>query len=305
VPAATESPTAQPEPITHTIKHSLGETTIAGVPQRIVALEWTYVEDLLALGVQPVGVADIEGYNDWVKIPIALSPEAVDVGTRGEPNLETLVGLKPDLIITVAFRSTENYDELSAIAPTLAFDPYPTDDNLTQYDEMRQTFLTIADVVDRRTEGEAVLATMEQKFAEAEARLEAEGLTGQKFVLSQAWSYDGNIGLRLFTDNGMATQIVEQIGLENGWEGGFQQYGFSDATIETLPTLGDTRFFYVVQSDDPLLSLDTVKPVWDSLEFVKNGHAYPLGGDTWLFGGPLSAEAVVNIVVSALTQGES
>jgi ABC-type Fe3+-hydroxamate transport system substrate-binding protein len=33
---------------------------------------------------------------------------------------------------------------------------------------------------------------------------------------------------------------------------------------------------------------------------VKAGRAYALGGDTWLFGGPLSAEALVNIVVKAL-----
>src|SRR5690606_21515856 len=40
------------------ITHSFGDTEIEGVPQRIVALEWTYAEDLLALGIQPAGVAD-------------------------------------------------------------------------------------------------------------------------------------------------------------------------------------------------------------------------------------------------------
>ena len=31
------------------IKHTMGEAEITGTPQRIVALEWTYAEDLLAL----------------------------------------------------------------------------------------------------------------------------------------------------------------------------------------------------------------------------------------------------------------
>lgn len=65
---------------TRTVQHALGESTITGTPQRIVALEWTYVEALLALGIQPIGVADIAGYNDWVKVPIALDPVVVDVG---------------------------------------------------------------------------------------------------------------------------------------------------------------------------------------------------------------------------------
>src|SRR5690242_17122902 len=50
------------------IEHVGGKTCITENPQRVVALEWTYVEDLLALGVQPVGIADIEGYKAWVKI---------------------------------------------------------------------------------------------------------------------------------------------------------------------------------------------------------------------------------------------
>lgn len=39
------------EPQTRTIKHVLGETEITGVPQRVVALEWLYAEDVMALGV--------------------------------------------------------------------------------------------------------------------------------------------------------------------------------------------------------------------------------------------------------------
>ncbi len=38
-------------------------TVVTTTPTRIVALEWVYVENLLALGIQPVGVADIDGYK--------------------------------------------------------------------------------------------------------------------------------------------------------------------------------------------------------------------------------------------------
>lgn len=301
LPAATPTtgaaaPAAAPPRV---VQHALGESTITGTPQRIVALEWTYVEDLLALGIQPIGVADIEGYQDWVKVPIALDPNVVDVGERGEPNLETLAGLKPDLIITAAFRSTENYEQLRAIAPTIAFDSYPTDESITQYDEMRQTFLTIADLVGRTAEGEAVLAQMAAKFAAARSQLEADGKLGESFVLAQAFGGD-TVQIRLFTDNAMVTQIVTQLGLENGWDGPFDQYGFTTVSIETLPELGDVNFFYVVQDDNNVFTREAIAPLWNELAFVQNDNAYPLGGDTWLFGGPLSAELVVDKVMAAL-----
>ncbi|MFP3422141.1 ABC transporter substrate-binding protein, partial [Bacillus sp. SIMBA_161] len=70
----------------------------------IVALEWGFVESLLTLGIQPVGVADIKGYQEYVNIPLQLSETVQDVGTRQEPNLETIAQLQPDLILGVNFR---------------------------------------------------------------------------------------------------------------------------------------------------------------------------------------------------------
>lgn len=284
------------------VTHALGETTIPTTPQRIVALEWTYVEDLLALGIQPVGVADIEGFNDWVKLPVALDPTVVDVGDRGEPNLETLAQLNPDLIIAPLFRVADTYEELSAIAPTVIFDPYPTDETVTQFDEMRQTFLQIADLAGRTSEGEAVLAKLDEKFAAARSQLDAAGQAGERFVLAQAFGGDA-VQVRLFTDNAMAAEIVAQLGLENGWEGAFDQYGFTTVSVETLPELGDVNFFYVVQDDNDVFARDAIRPLWENLTFVQNGNAHPLGGDTWLFGGPLSAELLIDKVVNLLAPG--
>jgi iron complex transport system substrate-binding protein len=302
VPAATPAGAPASGAGARTITHALGESTIPATPQRIVALEWTYVENLLALGIQPVGVADIEGFNDWVKLPVALDPSVVDVGDRGEPNLEALAQLQPDLIIAPLFRVADTYEELNAIAPTIVFDPYPTDENVTQFEEMRQTFLAIADLVGRAGEGEAVLARLNQKFAAARSQLEAANRAGEQFVLAQAFGGDA-VQVRLFTDNAMATEIVSQLGLENGWEGAFDQYGFTTVSIETLPELGDVNFFYVVQDDNNVFARDAILPLWESLPFVQQGNAYALGGDTWLFGGPLSAELLIDKVVDLLAPG--
>jgi len=309
VPAAVSEPTAVPSASraasndlqTRTFQHALGETEISGTPTRVITLEWSYTENLLALGLQPLGVADIEGYSRSVKIPIALADDVVDVGTRQEPNLEKLAELRPDLIIAPAFRIAESYDKLSAIAPTIAFDAYPTDESVTQFTAVKAAFMTMADILNRTAEGEAVLAEMEAHFAAAQAELEEAGLLGEPFVLAQAFGQD-TVSIRLFTDNAMAVEIVEQIGLANDWHDvEFQLYGFTTVGLETLPELGALNFFYVVQDDNNVFQREAILPLWESLEFVQAGKDYALGGDTWLFGGPLSASVLVDLVVEKLT----
>lgn len=292
------APTITPRPETLTIEHALGSTDIVGVPKRVVALEWTYVEDLLALGVQPVGVADIEGYHTWVDIPLDLDEDVVDVGTRQEPNLERIAALDPDLILTASFRAAANYDELSAIAPTLAFNPYP-EDGASHYDEMLSTFMTIATVLDREAAGADVLDDLAAHLAAAESALEAAGRAGETFILSQGWiAGDSAATFRLFTDNAMAVQLLEQISLDNAWDDAPQLYGFTEISFEGFAGIGDTNFFYVAQADAN--DAFAASPLWSGLPFVKSGRAYWLGGDVWLFGGPLSAEALVDTVLESM-----
>ena len=47
----------------------------------------------------PVGVADVKGYTTWVTAE-KLDDDAKDVGTRGEPSVDAIVALDPDLIVT-------------------------------------------------------------------------------------------------------------------------------------------------------------------------------------------------------------
>jgi ferric hydroxamate transport system substrate-binding protein len=282
------------------IEHVGGKTCVSENPQRVVALEWTYVEDVLALGVQPVGIADIEGYKAWVKIPVELADDVVDIGDRAEPNLEVITALNPDLIIGVGFRTAQNYDELSAIAPTLIFNPYPEDLTVSQYDEMTTTFMTLATALNREAEGEAVLKHMTDYFEAAASALKEAGHGGETFILSQGWNTDNLATFRLFTDNAMAVQILQRIGLENAWDDAPQLYGFTQIGIEGFAELNDKdfNFFYVAQDVDNDIFADS--PLWGGLNFVRNERAYWLGGDAWLFGGPLSAQVLVDGVLQSM-----
>jgi len=105
-----------------TVNGTLGSVTIHGTPTRIVALEFSFVDDLVQVGISPVGIADD---NDPTRIipPVrAKLGQYTSVGLRQTPNLETIASLHPDLIIADATRDVNIYNQLQKIAPTVALD---------------------------------------------------------------------------------------------------------------------------------------------------------------------------------------
>lgn len=284
------------------ISHGLGKTKIEGTPVKIVALEWTYVEDLLALGIQPVGVADPKGYAQYVNAEAALDAGVADVGTRQEPNLEAIAALQPDLILTVDYRTKPIYDKLTDIAPTIAFSPYQEAGGIDQYQEMIDTFNTIADVTGKKAEAEQVLKKLDETYTAVSEKIKAAGKENAKFTLIQAYSSKNTPTMRIFTNNSLAVKTLEKIGLKNAFtDPAYETYGFSEKSVEALPAVQDSNLLYIVQDDDNIFEKQLKdNQVWKNLNFVKEKRTYALGGDAWVFGGPLSAEVIVNRVASLL-----
>lgn len=286
------------------VKDAKGEVTLAEPAQKVVVLEWTFTEDMIALGMQPVGNADNEGYKVWVTGEAPLDASVTDVGFRHEPNLETIASLKPDLIIANTDSHEAIYDQLKGIAPTLIFSLYPVEGQGDQYTEMVSMFKTIAAAVGKTPEGDKVLADLDQHYADAKTKLAAAGKEGLGYVLTQAFSYQNAATMRLFMDNSLAVQTLDRIGLKNDWKPEqFELYGFSTSTVEALPAVQDTNLIYIVQKDDDIFS-GTLKDnsVWNGLNFVKEKRTYALDGNTWVFGGPISSKVIVDQVVNTLTK---
>jgi len=285
-----------------TISGVLGDVELEGPAQRVVALEWTYAEDLLAVGVQPIGVTDIEGYNNWIQIQEKFDENVVDVGTRQEPSLEKIAELKPDLIIAIKFRHEGIKSQLESIAPTVFFDPYPNDENFNQYDEMESTFKEIAKAVGKSSEAEQVLTELEAKYQDAKAIIDSANLTTKDVLLTQAFSANQAPQIRVFTPNALASVILDKIGLNNVHTSDvLEVYGFSTVNVEALTKYEGANYLYVVQDNDNIYENQLKdNKVWNGLGFVQENRTYPLGGDAWLFGGPLSAKVVVDRIVNTL-----
>lgn len=130
------TPAAVAQSNTLTLKHDEGTTTVKKNPMRVVvmdeeALGWMFA---LGLGDRVVGLAssylsptDISGgklkasvLKDGFYARGKLNNPSF-VGSWTAPNLETILSLKPDLIVRLTWDGNQNYDKLGKIAPTVGY----------------------------------------------------------------------------------------------------------------------------------------------------------------------------------------
>lgn len=285
-----------------TITDAMGEQTIEGTPKNIVVLEWGYAEDLLALGMQPAGVAGLESYGEWVNAGVPLGENVQNVGTRAEPNLEAIARLDPDLIIGVKFRHEAIASQLKEIAPTVMFAPYSEEAAQDQLQNMIDEFNTIAKIVDKQDKASQVIEDMRATFEEQQARLEEAGISNVDYLISQAFTSQNTPTIRLFTNNSMVAKVMNNMGMNNVYESEqLEVYGYTSTTVETLQNYQDAHFFYIVQEEDNIFANQLAgNPAWENLKFVEEGRTYKMPGSTWTFGGPLSAEVLAKQVADSM-----
>lgn len=282
-----------------TIVDDRGESIeLAGPAEKVVALEWNTAENLVALGVMPVGVADVEGYGDWVQSE-TLDESVTDVGTRGEPSVDAIAGLAPELVLTTADLPEAVITQIEEFAPVLVVRGADASDPIGQ---MERNLERIATATGQEAEGEEVLAGFEEKLVEGAAAIEAAGLTGAPFMMSDSWASGGQVSIRPFAEGALLTAIAEELGLENAWTGeGDADYGLGSTDVEGLTSVGDVEFLYIANGEADAYQDELAgNAVWHSLPFVQSGKVHRLPDGIWMFGGPSSMNDYIDAVVATI-----
>lgn len=302
VTARSASPEASPGAGERVIEHSGGTTRLSGDPRRVVALEWSIVEHALALGVQPVGVADVEGYRELVNVPLELNEDVADVGTRQEPSVEAIAALEPDLILAIDWRHEAIYEQLSSLAPTILVPFDVRGDDITPLQNLHDRVTVVGAALNRPGEAQAIYERMEETLASQATRIDEAGLSGSTFVFAYWYTEDDQPTLRLFSNEHIVAEAITRLGIENAWQGEGEESGFSTVGYEALASLPeDISFIYVPADEEGAREQLESDPILSSLPWVQDGRAYGLASDTWTNPGAVGVEVLVTRVTDALT----
>jgi iron complex transport system substrate-binding protein len=280
-----------------------GEVVLEEPATRVVALSWDFAEDAIALGVMPVGVADIANYDIFVGPVTGELPDSVtDVGRRDEPSLEAIRSVEPDLILGNPDSAAPILDDLEAIAPTAMYDPYATD--VPQLEQMRTIFSEIGLALGEEEQAAEVLDEMHAAIEDAGEQLAELPEEDRQVAVVQGYLAGGVPVIRMFTDDSMTVQLYEQAGLVNTWTEPGDEYGFTTTDIEGMTTVTEGSVLITADEQDIADAGLVENPLYDTWPPLVDGRAFSIGTDAWTFGGPLSAEKLVDVVVAALVDGE-
>ncbi|QUI30074.1 iron-siderophore ABC transporter substrate-binding protein [Streptomyces alfalfae] len=273
-----------------------------GPAKKVVGTEWNAVETLISLGVEPTGVADVKGYKTWdTAAPLKNDPK--DVGTRGEPSMDTVASLKPDLIVATTDLPAAAVKQLRKIAPVVNLRPADASDPLGQ---MMENLDLLAKATGTTEQAATVKKDFEAKLAEGKKKLAAAGLAGAKYAFADGYVNGNQTSIRPYTSGSLIGAVNEELGLKNDWSvKGDKGYGLASTDVEGLTKLSDdVRFAYIGndrdRSSNPFEGALAKDKVWTSLPFVKKDHVHRLSDGIWMFGGPASMSQYVDSVVKAL-----
>jgi|GEM_PF-5870467 len=141
------------------VRHAAGTTRVPANPRRVCAL--AAADELLAVGLKPVAHSISDGnFPDYLAEEFADVSWIPNVYGAHLPNMESIVRVKPDLIITRT-TSRQTYLQLSKIAPVVVLL-----DHLVHY---RQRVLDVGAIVGRKPQADARVAWYNAKVEAANA----------------------------------------------------------------------------------------------------------------------------------------
>jgi iron complex transport system substrate-binding protein len=276
-------------------------------PRRVVTLSEPTLDGALALGLRPIATTSGRGQGGVSSYLARQARGVVSVGVLGQPNIEHVAALKPDLILVdgTAVQDGAVIDKLRHLAPTVYVSKTGQD--------WRTAFRAQAVALNREQEGAHVLNEFDGRVREVRAAL---GANAGAQVSVVRW---GGIGLPSVLMNELAVgRVLKDLGLTRPPSQDRTGPGHSvPISLENLRQIdGDWIFLGALGtgavggvSDAPAdlqaarQAIENARdtPGFTRLKAVREDHVVPVDGSAWTSaGGPIAERVVVDDVARAL-----
>jgi iron complex transport system substrate-binding protein len=292
----------------HPVQHFAGTTCVPDKIERLVALDTASFEYALALGLQPIGTVIAEGVSSHLQDKVT---NVEDIGQAGEPNLERVLSLKPDLIIGLNYHQAI-YTHASQIAPTVLL-------KFEHSGEWKEVFRQFSITLNRETIGKQVLQQYDRRLQEFQKRLRetlASNSLSAPPKVSVVRIYPDKINLYLrdsfpgtvLQDAGLARPTAQNVTATRAKQLFNNQIQVSISVERLDQADGDVIFVWTsentVQANETaqkkLAELQT-NALWKRLNAVKKDRVYFVP-NYWIGSGPIAANAMLNDLYKYLIQ---
>jgi iron complex transport system substrate-binding protein len=295
---SSSQPTTQPAvqtaaaPKELTIKHAMGETKLTQVPARVVVLDNGALDNLLALGVKPVGAPTVQLEQPYPAYLKNQTEGIANIGTVDEPNLESIAKQKPDLILGSKDTHEKIYDKLKQLAPTVYVETlgYTWKDNLKLQ----------AQAVGKDAEAAKLLAAYDNRLKDFRTKMGDKINTTKVSILRPRADH-----VRIYLKESFSGIIVSDAGLQR--PAAQQGTGLSvNATEEQVANMAGDVILWFSRDKEHLLKTKLVNnPLWQKLDAVQSNRVHEVDPETWLSGlGVQAANLVVDDLFKLLLQSK-
>lgn len=255
---------------------------------RLATIDWGIAQNLTAMGVAPIAVGQVAGYETWVASP-ALPSATRGLGLRSQPNMEMLAQLNPDRILITRMYAAQQ-DRLSRVAPVSVVDVYFTPGEV--WHNTLQSVKKLGRITHRPKAAAALIRRTEQNIQQASVGLpdDVGPLLICQFVDSQH--------VRVYGQRSLVQATMQRMGVANAWQGETTRWGMAVVPLSRLAEIEQGRV--VVMGPVPVGLTDKVanSRLWRSLPVVRNAPVLYMP-PVWSFGGLPSASRFARLLTRA------
>lgn len=271
------------------VEHTAGIACVPKTINRLVTLDSASFENAIALGLTPVGTVLAEQSTPYLQ-----QQSIVNVGQSGNPSLEAVLALKPDLIVGLSYHNSI-YAQLSQIAPTVLLE-------LEHSGKWKEYFRDFGRILNRTAIAQQVIQQYDRRVQEFKTQLSA---TPPKISVVRVYPDS----MSLYLQDSFSGVILKDAGLDRpksqslSASEGQRLFGNPIQAIVSVEQIeqADGDMMFVWTSENTLASTETAQKkleelrssdLWSKLQAVQNDHTY-LVPNYWIGSSPLAANAVI------------
>ncbi|WP_145407261.1 iron-hydroxamate ABC transporter substrate-binding protein [Paenibacillus xylanexedens] len=243
--------------------------------QRIASMSIHLTNNLLALGITPVGSVIGGEAKAFLSHVADRLKDTTPLGPVKDPDMEALLALKPDVIYLDEEYSGDDIAKFEKIAPVHVFN---LDDGT-----WRDNLKAIGKLVNREKEAEQFIQNYATETEDVKSLIHDKIGDGTVMAIRVTAKE-----LRVFsTKRPMGPILYDDLGLTpaNGIKDLDSSKPYQVISREVLPDFDADAIFVVVNSDADAENMYTElqnNPIWQGLKAVKANHVYPIKAQPWL-----------------------